>query len=289
MNRIHSILLYFIFLCAGIFFLAPSENARAMTAHTQKEIYREMSKQFLAGKKKFAIRCTNQREAVSLVNKLNSPKEEVYYRVLYEMAQTADKKSNTDDGDYLYGNIWQVNCEYRNGKLYFSDIQYLESCKQRKAVNRIVKKVAGKIRRQGKNNYERIALVYRYIIRHVTYDKRKHCLYSAYAGFCKKKTVCNGYALMAYKLLTKLKIPCRFISGSIRDEKKWYPHAWNIVKLKGKWYNLDACQDDADDGQVYADYFLKSDKVFKKDHKKDAFYRTKAFRKKYKISSKNYK
>ncbi|MCH5252653.1 MAG: transglutaminase domain-containing protein [Lachnospiraceae bacterium] len=288
MKKKFEIILYFLFLYICIIVAMPAQNGRAATADTKKEVYREISKQLLAGKKQFSVRCTNTKMAVSLVNRLNSAKDSVYYRTLFQITQTVDKKNNTDDGDYLYGNLGQVNCYYREGQLWFHDIEYLESVKQRKAVNRKVNAVAKKIRKQGKNNYEKIALTYRYVVKHVTYDRRKNCNYSAYAGFYKKKTVCNGYALMMYKLLMKLGIPCRFVSGSIKDGKKWYLHAWNIVKLKGKWYNLDACQDDEDDGQVYSDYFLKNDKTFQKDHKKDSFYRTKAFKKKYPMSPKSF-
>lgn len=286
MKKTFTIALYLlmIMLCLAI----PKET-KAATARTTKDIYREMSKNFMARKKSFSIRCRNRKAATSIVNRINSPDDATYYSVFFHMAQTVDKKKTTDDGDYLYGNMKEVNCYYSGGKLKFYSVKYFESAKQTKAVNRKVNKVAKQIRKKGKNTYERISLVYKYVIDHVKYDERRNCYYSAYAGFYKRKTVCNGYALMTYKLLMKMGIPCKFVSGSVKEGRKWYLHAWNMVKIKGKWYNLDACLDDADDGQVYGDYFLKTDKTFSRNHKKDSFYRTKSFQKKYKMSKADYK
>lgn len=259
----------------------------ATKVKTVKEVYRIMAKNLMAGKKNFSIPC-RKKIAVTIVDKLNSADDMTYYSVLFHMAQATDKKETTDDGDYLYGNIREVNCYYSEGKLKFYRIKYFETKKQTEAVNRRVNKVAKQIRKKGKNTYEKISLVYEYVIDNVKYDGRRNCYYSAYAGFYKGKTVCNGYALMTYKLLMKLGIPCKVVTGSVKEGRKWYLHAWNMVKVKGKWYNLDACSDDADDGQVYGDYFLKSDKTFGKDHRKDSFYCTKSFEKKYPMTKKDY-
>lgn len=267
--------------------LSVGENVQAKKAASVKEVYREMSKNFLAGKKNFSIPC-RKKVAVSVVDKINSTKDMVYYSVLFQMAQATDKKTTTDDGDYLYGNMKEVNCYYSGGKLRFYGIKYFETKKQTKAVNQKVNKVSKQIQKKGKTAYKRISMVYKYVIDHVRYDERKNCNYSAYDGFYKKRTVCNGYVMMVYKLLMKQGIPCKIVTGSVKEGQNWYLHAWNMVKIKGKWYNLDACSDDADDGQVYADYFLKSDKTFSRDHKKDSFYCTKAFKKKYPMSKRDY-
>lgn len=275
------------FLLMTVSAMTLQESAQAKKANTVKDVYREMSKNFLAGKKNFSVPC-RKKTAVAIVDKINSSDDMVYYSVLFHMAQVTDKKATTDDGDYLYGNLKEVNCYYSGGKLRFYSVKYFETRKQTKDVNQKVGKVAKQIQKKGKNVYERISLVYEYVIDHVRYDERRNCNYSAYAGFYKKRTVCNGYAMMTYKLLMKMGIPCKLVTGSVKEGRKWYLHAWNMVKIKGKWYNLDACSDDADDGQIYGDYFLKSDKTFSRDHKKDSFYCTKAFKKKYPMSKKDY-
>ena len=42
-----------------------------------------------------------------------------------------------------------------------------------------------------------------------------------------------------YRLLLTAGIDCRFIGGLSRNEA----HSWNIVKLNGKYYNIDATWD----------------------------------------------
>ena len=289
------ILMFCMTIQAGAVSVSPAgateetESVTAAPVYTEKQLYQIISDKLLARKKQFTISCRRNAAVDSIVNRINSISDSEFYSVFFDVAQAVDDKNTTDDSDYLYGLIRGANCYYAEGGLHFYGLQYFESKKQTEAVNRKVKTVAGKIKKKGKNRVQRIAYAYQYVISHVKYDIRKNCNYSAYDGFYKKKTVCNGYALMMYKLLMQMNIPCRFVTGSVKEGKRWYLHAWNIVEIKGKWYNLDACFDDADDGNVYSDYFLKTDKVYKKDHKKDTFYQTKAYQKAYPMAKKNYK
>ena len=263
--------------------------ADRLPALTEKQLYRIMSEKFMQRKKEFSVPCQRTKAVSSVVNRINSGVDARFYSVFFDMAEAVDDTGTTDDSDYLYGNIREVNCYYADGQLHFYGVLYFETKKQTRAVNRRIKKVAARIKRKGKNRLQRIAYAYEYVVSRVYYDDRRNCNYSAYAGLYKRKTVCNGYALMMYKILMKMNIPCRFVTGSVKEGKKWYLHAWNMVQLRGKWYNLDACFDDADDGNVYGDYFLKTDRAYRKDHRKDFFYRAKSYRKAHPMAAKNYK
>lgn len=238
-----------------------------------KQIYRKMSANFMKRKKRFSIVCRYNNAVKKIVNGLNGKSNSSYYKILYEMAVSADKPGNADDGDYLYGNLGNMQCYYADGRLNFYAVEYFETNAQTKKVNAFAARTATKIRKKTSVRLEQIEYTYAYVINHVRYDNRKNFNSSAYAGFVKQKTVCNGYALMVYKILEKLGIRCHFISGSVNDGSRWYLHAWNKVRWKGKWYNLDACSDDEDDGEVYADYFMKSNKKFRKTHRQDTFIR----------------
>ena len=69
-------------------------------------------------------------------------------------------------------------------------------------------------------------------------------------------------------VIRKLKIPCRFVTGSSGS----VGHAWNMVKLSGKWYHIDVTFDDPiingtnTNKKPYYTYFLKSSSVMKKTH-----------------------
>jgi transglutaminase/protease-like cytokinesis protein 3 len=252
----------------SIMTITPAANVSAKSA---KKIYTEIADKMLKRKKNFSITCDYNQTVKRLVNQLNSTSDSKYYKALYTIAHGADTDSTTDDGDYLYGLLGQAGCYYASGKLHFYSVRYFETKKQTQIVNRYTRAVAKKIRKRSDDSYTKIELAYVYVINRVTYDTRKNCLYSAYAGYVKGKTVCNGYALMLYKLLTQLGFSAKFVSGKVEDGGKWYLHAWNKVKYNGKWYNLDACSDDEDDGKVYQDYFMKSNKKFAKTHRADPF------------------
>jgi len=57
----------------------------------------------------------------------------------------------------------------------------------------------------------------------------------------RKKAVCDGYARLFKSLCNHAGIPCEVVNGMakgvINDELQ--PHAWNAVRLSGKWYLID--------------------------------------------------
>lgn len=80
--------------------------------------------------------------------------------------------------------------------------------------------------------------------------------------------VCNAYATLFDKLATKSGLDVRYATG--HSKKNGEPHIWNMVKIDGTWYNIDATWDDPtitfNEGYVQNlgdfviyDYFLKSD------------------------------
>ena len=124
-----------------------------------------------------------------------------------------------------------------------------------------------------------------YIIDRVKYSAQAS---SPYSGLIKRKGNCNSYSLIFYKLLKALKIGVKFISGKAKDGKKWDLHAWNLVKLKGKWYTIDLTFDDQDDEFAYTEYYLIGENKAKKDHKRDSMFNSSKFKKKYKLSTNNW-
>ncbi|MBQ9119863.1 MAG: Ig-like domain-containing protein [Lachnospiraceae bacterium] len=85
--------------------------------------------------------------------------------------------------------------------------------------------------------------------------------------------VCQGYAETMQLFLDAVGIENKLIGGSGWSSGAWVSHAWNLVKLDGNWYHVDATWDDpvmngADiPGYVGYDYFCLSDSVMEKDHR----------------------
>lgn len=93
------------------------------------------------------------------------------------------------------------------------------------------------------SDYNKILAIYDYVTTHVKYANNGESdtkNYTAYKAAVKGEAVCQGYALLMYRLLLASDIPCRVFTAYTAAGDG---HAWNIVKLDGKWYNLDATWD----------------------------------------------
>ncbi len=206
-----------------------------------------------------------------------------------------DDKKTTDDGDYLMTVFYECNASYRGGNdggEYVLSFRYHESAKETKYVNDQIKKIlkSQKIIGYGLNPYQKIKKIHDYIIKRVSYDYTFNTNNrSAYDGLKKGKTVCNGYAMLFYKMCVAAGVDCKIVFGEAFNGNDLGPHAWNIVKLGDKWYNVDVTWNDTDiDGINNYNYFLKEESFFKKNHYRDSIYETSSFHKKYPMASKAY-
>lgn len=200
-----------------------------------------------------------------------------------------DGKETSSDYDYLryhyagtsitmtgFGRSFQVNYK----------IEYLENKKEMEQVDKEVKRLIQSMNLENKSDFKKVKKIHDYIIRNVQYDVSTRNN-SAYAALIKKSSACQGYATLVYKMMTEAGIPCRIIAGRSSGEA----HAWNIVKVDKKWYNLDCTWDDPvgepDPSTVHYEFFLKSDGDFT-DHQRDEEYDNKEFRSQYPIALKSY-
>lgn len=80
--------------------------------------------------------------------------------------------------------------------------------------------------------------------------------------------VCEGYARAYQKLLDAVSIPCIYVNGYANAPEGQILHAWNLVKLNGSWYHVDATWDDPNPtpGGEHHDYFALSDYAISYDH-----------------------
>ncbi len=117
------------------------------------------------------------------------------------------------------------------------------------------------------SQYEKIKKVHDYIIAHVEYDN-DYLRYTAYDALHDGLAVCQGYALLTYRMLIELNVPVRYISGLTEYNDPTSRHGWNIVKIGSVWYNFDATWDD---GSNSVKYFLKSNRSFPEHYREDEF------------------
>ena len=94
---------------------------------------------------------------------------------------------------------------------------------------------------QNTSDYDKVKMIYTYLIDHTEYEASDDDQNIA-GVFWKKKAVCACYARAVQYLLEQLGIPCIYVEGSARDSDEG--HAWNIVKINGQYYYVDATNGD---------------------------------------------
>ncbi|MBQ4578981.1 MAG: leucine-rich repeat protein [Clostridia bacterium] len=125
------------------------------------------------------------------------------------------------------------------------------------------------------NVVTKIETIYRYICKNVSYDnthandKTYTLKFTPYAALVKGKAVCQGYALLLYRMLLMAGVDNRVISGVANG----VGHAWNIAAVNNFYYNLDSTWDA---GAADYSYLLRNPEMFP-NHTRDAVYDTAEF------------
>ena len=217
------------------------------------------------------------------------------YKDAYYLATT--HTGNPTEGDYIlfqtsryHGDVTYV-CV---GDIYYYavtyTVRYYNTAEQEATVDKQVAAVIKGLKLDGKTDYEKVKAIYDYMCKTITYDydhltDEDYLLqYTAYAALINKTSVCQGYAVLFYRLALEAGVDARIVSGTGDGEA----HSWNIVKLGSKYYNLDATWDAVylQAGQSYP-YFLTGDRFYA-DHTMDVSYDDEAFTTAYPISSTDY-
>ena len=202
---------------------------------------------------------------------------------ILKKAYAHTKTSN--EGDSIEWNIdhWQYNfLIYGNRKKcrYTFAITYRMTKAQDEEVQTQGKALIKSLDMANSTDYQKVKKIYDWMTSNIAYDhvSTSGMRYTPYNALIKKKAVCEGYALLFYRLCLMAGVNCRFITGNKKS------HAWNIVKLNGKYYNVDSTWDA---GNSRYRYFLKSNANFT-EHTRDKAYNTKSFNSTYKMSTKDY-
>lgn len=172
--------------------------------------------------------------------------------------------------DYLRYSLCGYNIRWSggtNGDLVLNfQFQYLATGEEESFVERKAGDILRKILTPGinRNDHQKTKAIHDYIVANVAYDL--NCQeHSAYAALVKGRTVCQGYALLLYKMLDKAGIKVRIVSGQAGGEK----HAWNMVSLDGNWYHIDATWNDPVPdipNRVRHDYYNRTDEQMSLTH-----------------------
>lgn len=170
--------------------------------------------------------------------------------------------------DYVWNSITDVKYD---GSGYDADyditlnVGYVETKTQADYVeNQIQTVIFPKILKSGMSDLDKEKAIHDYIISTVAYDESLTD-HSDYGAIVNKSTVCQGYALLCYKMLTDAGIDSKIVVGKSDDVS----HAWNMAKIAGVWYYLDCTFDDPVPdipGRLEYNYFNKTTAEMEKDH-----------------------
>lgn len=219
-----------------------------------------------------------------------------YNALFYGLMDTAVAHTgNPKEGDYLgfqYAG-WNGSLSYSmDGGYYVYNfdltVTYYTTASQETKVDGAVQEVLTKLDLEGRSAYERTRRIYKYICDNVEYDydhlgnDSYKLQFTAYAALINGTSVCQGYAVLLYRLALEAGIDCRVIPGIGNGG----PHAWNIAQLDKLYYNLDSTWDAGMSEKNYG-WFLRCNAKFP-DHYREPEYETAEFNAAYPMASKNY-
>ena len=199
-------------------------------------------------------------------------------------------------GDYLRW-AWQsykASCGGfydKDAKLYYAElilkITYYTTKAQEEELTTEVNRVINSFQFTSKTtSTQKVKTIYEYITQNVRYDYKNlyddsyTLKFSAYAALINKTAVCQGYALLFYRMAETVGVDTRVIVGKGNGGD----HAWNISKLGDYYYYLDPTWDE---GQTNFLYFLCGSEDFP-DHVYDGTVHTGDFFKQYPIAKTHY-
>lgn len=121
------------------------------------------------------------------------------------------------------------------------------------------------------SDYDKAKAVHDFLVLNGEYDSKSKGSYvkypEAYDPFgilILGKGVCQSYAESFFLIMNRLGIACDYVAGRTGEA-----HAWNRIKIDGKWYNVDVTYDDPvpdKKGRISYKYFLITDEQLEKDH-----------------------
>ncbi len=117
------------------------------------------------------------------------------------------------------------------------------------------------------SEYEREKILHDRLAAKITYDVTGANAHNPYGAIVEGKAVCEGYAEAFQYLLQRVGIQSFIIVGSSANPSGGAVenHAWNAVRIDGKFYHVDTTWDDQDEHIFYA-YFNKTTEAIKEDH-----------------------
>ncbi len=126
-------------------------------------------------------------------------------------------------------------------------------------------------------DYEKTRLIHDFVAKNFVYDSEAYSpnatpgvdyAYSGSEMIKKGKGVCAGYSGITYMLLKKAGLESKIVDTDgtygVNPGQSPEDHAWNLVKIDGRWYHMDVTWASVGNGTVRRNFFLLSNSSFEK-------------------------
>ena len=199
-----------------------------------------------------------------------------FYDVFYAAMEHSESCSG-QEGDAL-ARVWSGI----SGSYIFNDtytiitvtynLSYMSTYEQEAELTEAVNAAISSLDMENDDEYTKVYKIYNYICDNVDYDFENleddtyMLKYTAYAAMCDGTAVCQGYAILFYRMCKEVGLSVRYINGYGSGGR----HAWNIVRIGDFYYNLDSTWDGQDE-VTYSNYFLKNMADFSDHTRHDEF------------------
>lgn len=216
------------------------------------------------------------------------PNEELIKEQIFDIACQHTGKPNEGDSLKWAWKTWDCDVSSRRNKdvYYFTfryHINFYTTPEQEAEFLSAILDLKSILQLDGKTETEKVEAIYDYICEEVTYDYTNlsdntyDLKFTDYAALINKTSLCQGYAVLFYRLALEYGIDARVISGKSFDEM----HGWNIVRIGDLYYYVDATLDAEREPD---EYYLKGSDTFLEDHFCDEDYSSSNFSSEYPIS-----
>lgn len=216
----------------------------------QQKAYYAMKEGLLALKDSFMVPKLSGRELSDIYFMIRLDHPEIFYTVTFTYRYYEDS----------------TNVELMPEYLFTRD----KIKEHKKALESRVEKLSMKAKDLSDKDKE--LYIHDFMVNNVKYDKlKKEYSHEIIGALGNGVAVCEGIAKAVKILCDRLNIYCVIALAEANPEKNIkYRHAWNIVKIEGKYYHLDATFDNnLSEGElVRHDYVNLSDKQIFRDHEK---------------------
>ena len=215
------------------------------------------------------------------------------------MAKVFAVTDKGNEGDYLrYSNSGYQSSVKDNGdgtvQVTYT-VHFFTTAEQEEETDQKLMEIETGLKVSEKSDFEKAKAVYQWICENVTYDTQATAAdvlkNTAYQAVMKGTAQCEGYSNLFYRMMKDLGVDVRLIAGTYDGGG----HAWNIVKIGNRWYNVDTTHGSQiqDQKQTITEtenntkYFLKGSDNFTENDPYDE-YKNESFTGPYHTSVKDY-